>query len=229
MRADILVVDDEQDLLDLLRMGLEGEGYRVRTVLTGAEALDQIRARPPDLILLDIMLDDVSGIDLAAQLKHSLPTAGIPIILLTAKDSDTDIVVGLRVGADDYVTKPFSTAVLVARIEAVLRRVREAARQTGPVLSAGPVRVIRQSRQVLVGEREIHLTGAEFRILTTLIEAGGKVLGRCALKAALGSEATGQNERIVDVHVAALRKKLGADGRRVVRTVHGAGYRIQPG
>ncbi len=229
MRADILVVDDEQDLLDLLRMGLEGEGYRVRTVLTGAEALDQIRTRPPDLVLLDIMLDDVSGIDVAAQLKHGPQTAGIPIILLTAKDSDTDIVVGLRVGADDYVTKPFSTAVLVARIEAVLRRVREAARQAGPVISAGPVRVIRQSRQVLVGDREIHLTGAEFRILTTLIEAGGKVLGRSDLKAALGSEATGQNERIVDVHVAALRKKLGADGRRVVRTVHGAGYRIQPG
>ncbi|HEV58335.1 MAG TPA: response regulator transcription factor [Phycisphaerales bacterium] len=229
MRADILVVDDEQDLLDLLRMGLEGEGYRVRTVLTGAEALDEVRTRPPDLVLLDIMLDDVSGIDVAAQLKHGPQTAGIPIILLTAKDSDTDIVVGLRVGADDYVTKPFSTAVLVARIEAVLRRVREAARQAGPVISAGPVRVIRQSRQVLVGDREIHLTGAEFRILTTLIEAGGKVLGRSDLKAALGSEATGQNERIVDVHVAALRKKLGADGRRVVRTVHGAGYRIQPG
>ncbi len=229
MRADILVVDDEQDLLDLLRMGLEGEGYRVRTVLTGAEALDAVQTRPPDLVLLDIMLDDVSGIDVAAQLKHGPQTAGIPIILLTAKDSDTDIVVGLRVGADDYVTKPFSTAVLVARIEAVLRRVREAARQTGPVISAGPVRVIRQSRQVLVGDREVHLTGAEFRILAALIEAGGKVLGRGDLKAALGPEATGQNERIVDVHVAALRKKLGADGRRVVRTVHGAGYRIQRG
>jgi two-component system, OmpR family, phosphate regulon response regulator PhoB len=229
MRADILIVDDEQDLLDLLRMGLEGEGYRVRTVLTGAKALDEIRTRPPELVLLDIMLDDVSGIDLAAQLKHSSPTAGIPIILLTAKDSDTDIVVGLRVGADDYVTKPFNTAVLVARIEAVLRRTRGATRQTGPVLSAGPVRVIRQSRQVLVGDREVHLTGAEFRILTTLIEAGGKVLGRSELKTALGHEATGHNERIVDVHVAALRKKLGADGRRVVRTVHGAGYRIQAG
>ena len=226
MRADILVVDDERDLLDLLRISLEAEGYTVRTALTGADALQHVRSNPPDLILLDIMLDDVSGIDLTAQLKHSPATATIPIILLTAKDTDTDIVVGLRVGADDYVTKPFATPVLAARIEAVLRRARGGARQAGPVLSAGPVRVVRQARQVMVGDREVCLTGAEFCILIALIEADGNVLGRGELKKALGPDATGQNERIVDVHIAALRKKLGLQARRVVRTVHGLGYRI---
>jgi len=227
MAADILVVDDERDLLDLLRMSLETEGYAVRTAASGAEALARIKEALPDLILLDIILGDISGIDLAGQLKHHPMTAGIPIILLTAKDSETDIVVGLRVGADDYVTKPFSTAVLAARIEAVLRRVRAAGRQDGPVLSAGPVRLIRPSRQVLVEDQDIHLTGAEFELLAALMAADGRVMSRAELREALGSEGTGRGERIVDVHVAALRRKLGPKGRWIIRTVHGAGYRVQ--
>ncbi|MBN1817739.1 MAG: response regulator transcription factor [Sedimentisphaerales bacterium] len=226
MRAKILVVDDEQDLLDLLEMSLSAEGYEVMTAASGAAAIEALRRQRPDLILLDIMLEDRSGLELTGQIKHTPETMGIPIILLTAKDTETDIVVGLRVGADDYVTKPFSTQVLVARIEAVLRRGKSAQEDAVDVLTAGPVRVQKASRHVTVEGRNVELTGGEYNILVALLEAGGAILSRQDLKCALGDTATGQKERIIDVHVAALRKKLGPPARRIVKTIHGLGYRI---
>ncbi|MCK5171829.1 MAG: response regulator, partial [Planctomycetes bacterium] len=141
MNANILVVDDERDLLELLSLNLSAEGYTITTVETGKEAISAIETERPDLILLDIMLEDISGIQLTGKLKNSPETASIPIILLTAKDTEMDMVVGLSVGADDYVTKPFSTKVLVARIEAVLRRAYPDPTAGHQVLAAGDVRV----------------------------------------------------------------------------------------
>lgn len=225
MSAKILIVDDEKDLLELLGMNLAVEGYIVRTAESGAEALSSIRTDRPDLVLLDVMLGDISGIKLAGKLKNSPETAGIPIIMLTAKDSETDVIVGLSVGADDYVTKPFSTAVLVARIEAVLRRFNPEWDTLREILSVGPVRVLPESQEVLIEGKPVDLTGVEYKILLALIEAGGKILTREELKELSGASQS-EKDRIVDVHVASLRKKLGA-ARNVIKTVHRQGYRIQ--
>ena len=225
MNARILIVDDERDLLELLSMSLESEGYEVVTAACGEEAMGSVRTDRPDLILLDVMLGDVSGVTLAGKFKNTPETAGIPIIMLTAKDSDTDKVVGLSVGADDYVTKPFSTPVLVARIEAVLRRTKQAGAGLREILTAGDVRVNPASRQVTAAGKTVELTGAEYDILVALIEAGGDLLSREQIKTLLGAKAQGQQARIVDVHIAALRKKL-ADCRGIIKTVHGHGYRI---
>ena len=224
MNAKILIVDDQVDLLELLSMSLSGEGYIVQTAKSGAEALAAISNDKPDLILLDIVLGDVSGIKLTTKLKNDVETAGIPIILLTAKDSETDIIVGLSVGADDYITKPFSIKVLQARMEAVLRRSYPETQNVREILSAGAIKIFPSGRQVFVEGQPIDMTPAEYNILTALIRAGGDILSREHLRELLGSIESTKNERIVDVHVAALRKKLGP-ARNVVKTVHGQGYR----
>ena len=226
MSARILVVDDEKDLLEMLSMNLSTAGYVVRTAASGAEAMSVIRTDRPDLILLDVMLGDISGVTLAGKLKNTPETAGIPIVMLTAKDSETDVIVGLSIGADDYVTKPFSTAVLVARIEAVLRRGSDDGDSLRDILTVGPVRIVPASREVLVDGRAVELTGAEYNILLALVEAGGSVLSRDELKGISGA-GRGDSERIVDVHIAALRKKLGS-AKGIVKTIHGRGYRINP-
>ncbi len=224
MNARILVVDDQTDLLELLDMSLSQEGYIVRTAASGAEALAMLAVDKPDLILLDIILGDTSGIKLTTKLKNEAETSHIPIILLTAKDTETDIIVGLSVGADDYITKPFSTKVLLARIEAVLRRAYPEPNTVREILQAGAVRVFPAGRQVFVEGTPIDLTPAEFNILLTLFKAGGSALSREDLQSILGSAEQSANERIVDVHVASLRKKLGT-ARNIIKTVHGKGYR----
>ncbi len=224
MTRKILVVDDEPDQLALLEMNLGQEGFLVCTAANAAEARIAIRAERPDLILLDIILPDASGVNLAAEFKHSPDTAGIPIIMLTAKDAETDMVVGLSVGADDYITKPFSIAVLLARMEAVLRRVYETPEVSEEALIAGPIKVIPANRQVLIDDKPVELTGAEFTILAALVQAGGAVLSREELMSQLGSEGVGK--RIIPVHISCLRKKLGL-ARKLIKTVHGVGYRIQ--
>jgi len=225
MNRTVLVVDDQQDLLDLLRMSLEQHGYQVRTALCGQDALRQIEKEPPGLILLDILLGDISGIQLTARLKNSEKTAAIPVILLTAKDTETDIIVGLSVGADDYITKPFSMQVLLARMEAVLRRAKPAPSGVQEILTAGSVRVFPAGRQVFVEGKPVDLTPAEFHILTELIRSEGAVRSRAELLKAAGPSQSGENERIVDVHIASLRKKLGT-ARNLIKTIHGQGYRI---
>lgn len=224
MARKILVVDDEADQLALLEMNLGREGFLINTASNAAEARASVREDRPDLILLDLILPDTSGINLAAELKHGQDTADIPIIMLTAKDTDTDMVVGLSVGADDYVTKPFSTPVLLARIEAVLRRAYETPEVSKDVLTVGSVKIIPANHQVFVNDKPIELTGAEFTILLTLIKADGAVVTREQLIKHLGSEGSGSH--IIPVHVSSLRKKL-ASARNVVKTVHGVGYRIR--
>jgi len=225
MNAKILIVDDEKDLLELLSMSLGAEGFIVTTAENAAQALASVRTNRPDLILLDIMLPDTSGIKLTGKLKNTPQTATIPIILLTAKDKETDVVVGLSVGADDYITKPFSTSVLIARIEAVLRRTYPGDEDVREILAAGPVTIQTGAREVRVHGKPVELTGGEYNILVALIEAGGDILSRQQLKAALGPEAKGEKDRIVDVHIAVLRKKLDS-ARTIIKTVHGRGYRI---
>ena len=225
MDTKILVVDDQKDLLELLRMALEQEGYLVQTAASGNEAMAMVEAEKPDLILLDIILGDISGIKLTTKLKHEADTSHIPIILLTAKDSETDIIVGLSVGADDYITKPFSTKVLLARIDALLRRAYPAPSEVKEILQAGPVRVFPSRRQAFAEGEPVDLTPGEFAILLSLLKAAGDILSRDQLLEELGSVDQSSNERIVDVHVAAMRKKLG-NARKIIKTVHGKGYRI---
>ena len=224
MNAKILVVDDQKDLLELLSMSLGQEGYIVKTAASGGEAMGIIAVDKPDLILLDIVLGDMSGVKMTTKLKNEVDTAHIPIILLTAKDSETDIIVGLSVGADDYITKPFSTKVLLARIDAVLRRAYPDPNMVKEILQAGAVRIFPSGRQVFVEGNPVELTPAEFNILLALVKAAGDVLTREQLQKLIGTTEDTQNERIVDVHVAALRKKLGP-ARNIIKTVHGKGYR----
>jgi DNA-binding response OmpR family regulator len=225
MNTRILIVDDETDLLEVLSMNLDAEGYAVTTAASGTEALASIQAQKPDLILLDIMLGDMSGVQMAARLKNTPETADIPIIMLTAKDSETDMIVGLSVGADDYITKPFNTKVLVARIEAVLRRASPVQKDVREILSVGPLKIIPAARQVLVNGKDVELAEAEYNILLALVKAGGDILSRDDLRGILGTPATNENERIVDVHVGTLRNKLGK-AKKIVKTVYKRGYRL---
>jgi DNA-binding response OmpR family regulator len=228
MSANILVVDDQTDLLELLDIALSQEGYIVRTAASGNEAMAMIAAEKPDLILLDIILGDLSGIKMTTKLKNDTDTSHIPVILLTAKDTETDIIVGLSVGADDYITKPFSTKVLLARMEAVLRRAYPENTEISEILQVGAVRVFPSRRQVFAEGSPVDLTPAEFNILLSLIKAGGDVMTREQLYTALGVTDEDYNERIIDVHMAALRKKL-AGARSIIKTVHGKGYRVMTG
>lgn len=225
MAKKVLLVDDERDLLELLTINLERDGYSVDTASTAQEALSRIAADRPDIILLDVMLPDMSGTKLANQLKNSPDTSSIPIILLTARDSETDIVVGLSMGADDYVTKPCSRAVISARIEAVLRRFTPAARVSNDSLTAGPLKIVQSKHQVLVDSNPVELTIAEFKILTALVKAKGAVLSREQLMKEFASDPS-VTERTIDVHIASLRKKLG-NAREMLKTVHRLGYRFE--
>lgn len=225
MNSKILVVDDETDLLELLDMNLSQEGFIVRTAASGADAMAMVRADKPELILLDIMLGDISGIQLTSKMKTDPETADIPIILLTAKDKDTDVVVGLSVGADDYITKPFSTPVLVARIEALLRRAQTTKNIDSQTLSIGPVKIVPSAREVIANGKSVDLTSGEYEILMALVKAAGSILSRKQLKEELGESAKGQRTRIVDVHVASIRKKLGL-AKNIIKTVYARGYRI---
>lgn len=226
MKAKILIVDDQKDLLELLSMALEQEGYTVRTAASGAEAIQSVLNDKPDLILLDILLGDMSGIKLTAKWKNDIQTSHIPIILLTAKDSETDIVVGLNVGADDYITKPFSTPVLLARIDAVLRRSSlPSSAAVADITAAGPLKIAISSQQLTVDGKAVNLTAAEFKILMALVKAAGQIVSRKDLLSLIPAGAgETSNLRVVDVHIAALRKKLGP-ARAMIKTVHGKGYR----
>lgn len=218
----ILVVEDETDLADLIRLNLEREGYACRCAGDGEAAIAEVRQHRPDLIVLDRMLPGRSGDDIAAHVKRDPATAHVPILMLTAKGEETDQLVGFALGADDYVVKPFSMKVLVARIRAILRR------GTGnggdmSVLSCGPVAIDEARREVTVGGQDVMLTKMEFRILQVLVSAGGRVLSRDQLIDAVLGQGVAVTDRTIDVHIAALRKKVG-DAAEWIQTVRGVGY-----
>jgi two-component system phosphate regulon response regulator PhoB len=222
--ARILAVDDEPDLLELVRVGLTQAGYVVETASSGSEALAALRRAPPDLILLDLMLPDLSGTELCARVRADQRLAGVPIIMLTAKSEEIDRVVGLEVGADDYVTKPFSPRELALRVRAVLRR-RAPAQERARVLEHGPLRVDPESHRASVGGHEIVLTAKEFQLLVALMGRPGRVMTReRLLDEVWGSDIT-VTSRTIDTHLKRLRAKLGEAGG-LIETVRGVGYRF---
>jgi len=218
----ILVVEDEADLAELLRYNLEREGYDCRVVNDGGSALTEAARRPPDLMILDRLLPRQSGDDVAMGLRRDPATASVPILMLTAKAEESDQLVGFALGATDYVTKPFSMKVLLARVAAILRRA-EAGETDSPCLTDGPIRLDPARFEVSVGEANVPVTATEFRILQTLMSARGRVLDRTQLIDAVRGETAVVTDRAIDVHIAGLRKKLGS-AAAWVQTVRGVGY-----
>jgi DNA-binding response OmpR family regulator len=223
-RKRILVVDDERELVELIAMNLQRNGYEVLTAHDGATGLDIARKQKPDLLILDIMMPGLSGRDVTMALKSAPETAAIPILMLTAKTEETDIIVGLSMGADDYVTKPFSMKVLMARVAAVIRR-KAALEPAQPMLNAGPVVIDQSKHEVTIAGRPINLTPTEFKLLTAIVSARGRVMSRDQLMdRAMGTEVF-VTDRAIDVHITAVRKKLG-DVAWMIHTVRGIGYRL---
>ena len=223
----ILVVDDEVKIARVVRAYLEREGYRVVEAQDGAQALEMARRERPDLVVLDLMLPEVSGWDVCRSLRQE---SSIPVIMLTARDEDTDKIVGLELGADDYITKPFNPKELVARVRAVLRRVGPQ-RVAGKVISAGDLRVDLERREVRLRGEEIRLTPTEFDLLSAMAEHPGRVFTRAQLtETALGESFEGY-DRAVDSHIKNLRQKIEPDSRRprYVLTVFGVGYKFTSG
>ena len=225
----ILVVDDEKDIVDLITYNLNRNGYEVLTAFNGNDALEQARREPPpDLVILDLMLPGVDGTEVARRLKAEARTASVPIIMLTAKGEETDVVVGLTLGADDYVTKPFSMKILLARLSAVLRRAEQSAggAEEGGVLRVGPLTIDTSKHEVTVDGEPVKLTLTEFKLLAALVSARGRVLTRDQLMdKGMGTDVF-VTDRAIDVHVTAIRKKLGS-ANWLVHTVRGVGYRLQ--
>lgn len=219
---NILVVEDEVDLADLICFHLEKEGFTCRRQYDGNGALAEVQRDPPDLVLLDRMLPKVSGEDVVSRLKREPRTAGIPIIMLTAKVEETDELVGFALGADDYIRKPFSMKLLAARVAAILRR-KDAAQQTAEVIVAGPLMFDRGRHEVRVDGVPVQVTATEFRLLGALVAARGRVLDRDQLIDSVLGTGVGVTNRTIDVHVAALRKKLAA-ASGWIQTVRGVGY-----
>lgn len=225
-RSKILVIEDEKNIAKVVAYNLEREGYRVAAAGDGAEGLKKAKEEAPDLVILDLMLPKVDGLEVCRQLKSDRRTAGIPVIMLTAKTQEADRVVGLEMGADDYVAKPFSPRELVARVKAVLRRAGRA--EVPEVWRCGGLTVDWERRLVKLGSRAVKLTPKEFQLLRILVESNGRVLSREALlERVWGYERSMDiQSRTVDIHVSQLRQKLGPEGKRVL-TATGAGYRFR--
>ncbi|HUF48039.1 MAG TPA: response regulator transcription factor [Vicinamibacterales bacterium] len=223
--ARVLVVEDSQDIADLIRHFLEKAGHEVVLLGSGGDALRRARVDRPDLVVLDLMLPGLDGLHVCQALRADATTAAIPIIMLTARAEESDRIRGLELGADDYVTKPFSPRELAARVGALLRRV-ERPRAAGHVLEYGPITLDSDRHRLLVGEDEVHLTAKEFLLLRYLIEHKGRVLSRDLLLTDVwGYQYTG-GTRTVDVHVRRLREKLPALGAALT-TVKQFGYRLE--
>jgi len=224
MAQTILVVDDEKKLRDMLRVYLEQEGYRVVEAGNGREALYVARCEKPDLIILDLMMPEMGGYEF---MRIFTKEADTPVIMLTAKVEDQDKIVGLGLGADDYVTKPFNVQELIARVRTVLRRMQKAAAQPD-LLRAFDLVLDRAGRTVKVGDHYVDLTPSEFEILAILMAAPGRVFSRLDLLDRMSGDAYEGYERTVDVHIRNLRAKIEPDPKnpRYVETVYGVGYRL---
>ena len=224
--ADVLVVEDEPDIRSLIVHHLEREGFRCRTAGNGSEALARLRSTPPDLVVLDLMLPGMDGLEVCRRVRADPAIAAVPIIMLTAKTDEVDRVVGLEMGADDYLAKPFSTKELVARVRAVLRRARPG--ETSRALTIGAVSLDPARHAVSVEGRAVDLTPKEFDLLHALLAAAGRVLSREHLLNRVWGYARADEieSRTVDVHIRRLRAKLGAEERRIA-TIKGVGYRFE--
>jgi two-component system phosphate regulon response regulator PhoB len=225
-KETILVVEDEEDIRELLKYNLEKEGYQIFGAATGEEALQAVRRRRPDLILLDLMLPGIDGLEVCRRIKGDPQARDLPIIMLTAKGEETDIVTGLELGADDYVTKPFSPRVLVARLRAALRRRSQPLPpQTAP-LKTDELVIHPGRHEVLLQGQPIPLTVTEFRLLHLLARKPGWVFTRTQIVDEIHGEDYPVSDRSIDVQIVSLRKKLGGFGSRI-ETIRGIGYRFK--
>jgi len=217
----ILVVDDAPNIVELVRMYLEGAGYATLVATDGRSAVELHRKHRPDLVILDVMLPGMDGFEVCRAIRREADT---PVVMLTARTDDIDAIVGLELGADDYVTKPFNPRALVARVKAILRRTDGTVRLGRPV-EVGTLRIEPRRREVTVGDRAVDLRAREFDLLAALARDPGVVLSREALlEDVWGTDFPGET-RTVDVHVSELRKKLGPDGP-TIESVRGVGYRL---
>jgi two-component system, OmpR family, phosphate regulon response regulator PhoB len=225
MTAHILIVEDEAALVELLRYNLEKEGYRVTVAVDGEEGLSAIEDSKPDLVILDWMLPLVSGLELCRQVRRKRATRTLPIIMLTARSEETDRIRGLEIGADDYITKPFSPSELMARVRAVLRRAQPSA--AADVLSYGGLVMDLAAHRVLRNGKHVHLGPTEFRLLKFLMERPGRVYSREQLLDAVWGQDIYVEPRTVDVHIRRLRKAInGPTDADLIRTVRSAGYAL---
>jgi two-component system phosphate regulon response regulator PhoB len=224
-KGTVLVIDDEKDLIELVRYNLDKEGFDVVAANDGTSGLEIATRHKPDLVVLDLMMPGMDGLEVCRRMRGDDRTRRIPVIMLTAKAAEADRVVGLELGADDYVVKPFSTRELVARVKAVLRRTAEQAEPV-EVVRSGELVIDSKRHEVTYGGQSVALTATEFRILQFLASRPGRVVSREEIiDAALGREAA-IFDRTIDVHITAIRKKLG-DGGQQIETVRGFGYKFK--
>ena len=224
-KEKILVVDDEQDLVKLVRFNLEKDGYKVISAFNGEDALFLARKERPDLIVLDLMLPGIDGLEVCKKLKADTELVNIAVIMLTAKGEESDITLGLKLGADDYVTKPFSPKELVARVQAVLRRAKISS-TTKDYIEIEGLKIDVNKHEVTMKNETIPLTLTEFKLLHQLASKPGRVFTRDQLLDAVSGPETFVIDRTVDVHIAALRKKLKTYANRIV-TIRGVGYKFR--
>jgi len=225
-KETILVVDDEEDILELVRYNLAREGYQVICAISGEKALEKAKNENLDLMILDLMLTGIDGLEVARRLKQKEKTSHIPIIMLTAKGEEADIVAGLELGADDYVTKPFSPRILMARVKAVLRRQTAEEENPEEIIHIHQLTIDPRRRHVLAGSKSIDLTFSEFQILYFLAKRPGWVFTRSQIVDAVRGDDYPVTDRSVDVQVVGLRKKLDTFAH-YIETVRGVGYRFK--
>jgi len=216
----VVVIEDETSIASAIAARLRTEGFRVEVTADGLDGVDLCRRVQPDLVVLDLMLPGLDGLEVCRRVQQERP---VPVLMLTARDSEADVLVGLALGADDYLTKPFSPRELVARIHAILRRIERTLVFPGPMMTVGDVEVEPASRRVRRAGRDVHLTPTEFDLLSWLASHMGTVCTREQLLAQVWGYRDGSGARTVDSHVRSLRRKLGSD---IVRTVHGVGYAL---
>ena len=224
----ILVVDDEPDIVALVAYHLAKAGYRVSTAGSGPDALEASRRERPSLVVLDLMLPGLSGLDVLERLRGDAATRDVAVLMLTARREEPDRIRGLSLGADDYLTKPFSPQELVLRVGAILRRVASPSPAPADVLQLGAIRIDRAAHRVTVDGNDIELTPTEFKLLLLLAERRGRVQARSHLLETVWDAAPDIQTRTVDMHIQRLRNKLGTAGD-LIETVRGFGYRLQPG
>ncbi|HKJ97718.1 MAG TPA: response regulator [Desulfotignum sp.] len=227
-RETILIVDDEEDIIELIKYNLKNEGYDIRTAFTGEQAIKIARQALPDLIVLDLMLPGIDGLEVTRFLKNSAQTKELPIVMLTAKGEESDIVTGLELGANDYISKPFSPKELLARIRAILRRRRKHALDDPPadIRQVGEMTIDRAKHVVSIQGEAVDLTLSEFELLSFLSDKKGWVFTRNQIMDAIHGENYAVTERSIDVIIVGLRKKLKSYASRI-ETVRGVGYRFK--
>ncbi len=226
MNKNILLVDDDQDLLAVLELKLKKEGYHVQVARNGKAALEEIQRKQPDIVVMDVNMPSMDGMEVCKKLRSEDKTSAIPVILLTARDEEIDRILGLEFGADDYVTKPFNTRELILRIKSILKRTGDAPAQAKESYEFGCLKVDLSNHEVAVKNKPIQLTLTEFKLLSHLIDSPGKIKSRDLLLEQIWEYGDGVFSRTIDTHIQRLRSKLKEAGP-YIQTVRGVGYRFQ--